>query len=156
MESFRLDQMLVKKGLVASRDRAKEMILAGKCSVNGKVVKKCSVLVVNDAAVLLSEDDIPYVSRGGLKLAAAIEKFGINVEGKVCLDIGVATGGFTDCLLQKGARKVFAVDVGKGQLHEKLLQDERVRFLNETDARNLNESFFDEPIDLCVVDVSFI
>lgn len=153
---MRLDQFLVKTGDYKSRDRAKEAVLSGVCIVNGVIVKKPAYSVGDDDEVIVHGVDIPYVSRGGVKLEAALREFGIDVDGKVGLDVGVATGGFTDCLLQKGARLVYAVDVGKGQLVDELKKDDRVIFMPETDARNLDSRMFLEKIDLVVVDVSFI
>lgn len=153
---MRLDLYLVQKGYCRSRDRAKVLISDGKCVVNGQKVTKPAYKVQEGDELRLEEEDFPYVSRGGLKLEAGLECFQLQVEGKVALDVGVATGGFTDLLLRQGVRKVYAVDVGKGQLDEALQNDERVIFMPEKDARTLQPADIPEPLDLVVVDVSFI
>lgn len=152
----RLDRLLVERGLAASRERARALILAGKVLVNEVPVTKAGALVPRDALLRLKEPDLPYVSRGGLKLAAALEHFQIPVTGKVALDVGAAAGGFTDCLLQHGAVRVYAVDVGYGQLAWSLRQDRRVILLEQTNIRYLPREAIPEPIDLATVDVSFI
>jgi len=152
----RLDLYLVQKGFCRSRDRAKGFIVAGVCKVNGRSVTKPAYSVEESDSVELIKEDFPYVGRGGLKLEKALADFGISVEGAVCVDVGVATGGFTDCLLQAGAKKVYAIDVGMGQLHDSLRQDTRVVFLPDTDIRHVGASLFQEIPDLIVVDVSFI
>ncbi|ADY74152.1 hemolysin A [Desulfurobacterium thermolithotrophum DSM 11699] len=152
----RLDKLLVEKGLVKSRERAKALIMAGKVLVNGQVVDKAGASVLPDAVIEIKGDDIPYVSRGGLKLETAIKEFELKVEGFTCLDIGASTGGFTDCLLQHGAKKVYAVDVGKGQLDWKLRNDPRVISIEQFNARYLTEKEIPEKVDLIVIDVSFI
>jgi len=152
----RLDKLLVEKGLVKSRERAKALIMAGKVLVDGKVVDKAGAQVPPEAKIEVKGEDIPYVSRGGLKLETAIKEFGLSVEGFTCLDVGASTGGFTDCLLKHGAKKVYAVDVGRGQLDWKLRNDERVISIEGFNARYLTEKEVPEKVDLVVIDVSFI
>ena len=156
MKRERLDKLLVERGLVKSRERAKALIMAGKVLVNGRVVDKAGTPVPVDSKIELKGEDIPYVSRGGLKLETAIKEFGLKVKGFTCLDIGASTGGFTDCLLKHGAEKVYAVDVGKGQLDWSLRQDERVISIEGFNARYLTEKEVPEKVDLITIDVSFI
>ncbi len=156
MKKERIDKLLVEKGLVKSRERAKALIMAGKVKVNGQVIDKPGTSVPVDSAIEVKENDIPYVSRGGLKLETALKEFNFDVEGLVCLDVGASTGGFTDCLLQHGAKKVYAVDVGRGQLDWKLRNDERVVSIERFNARYLTEKEVPEKVDLVVMDVSFI
>ncbi len=156
MKKERIDKLLVEKGFVKSRERAKALIMAGKVFVNGQRVDKAGTLVPVDASVEVKGEDIPYVSRGGLKLETAIKEFGLKVDNFVCLDIGASTGGFTDCLLQHGASKVYAVDVGTGQLDWKLRNDPRVVSIERFNARYLTEKEVPEKVDLVVIDVSFI
>lgn len=153
---MRLDVCLVNKGLCRSRDRAKELIKQGACSVNGKVVLKASKQIEETDEIVLKKSDYEFVGRGALKLEKALDEFVIDVNGKVILDVGAATGGFTDCLLKRGARTVYALDIGEGQLAGELKNDERVIFLNETDIRTVEPRVFESDIDLIVVDVSFI
>lgn len=148
--------MLVEKGLVQSRERARARILAGEVLVNRLPVVKPGSLVPAGATLTLKGSDIPYVSRGGLKLAAALQALSLNVHNFDCLDIGASTGGFTDCLLQHGARRVFAVDVGYGQLAWKLRQDPRVEVLERTNIRHLPPEAIGTKVDLITIDVSFI
>jgi 23S rRNA (cytidine1920-2'-O)/16S rRNA (cytidine1409-2'-O)-methyltransferase len=151
----RLDRFLVETGRVESREKAQALIMAGDVLVNGLKAAKAGQAVPPDAKIeILSRP--PYVSRGGLKLAAALEHFQISVAGCVCLDVGSSTGGFTDCLLQHGARRVHAVDVGAGQLDWKLRNDPRVVTHEGVNARYLDASEIGEPVDLIVCDVSFI
>jgi 23S rRNA (cytidine1920-2'-O)/16S rRNA (cytidine1409-2'-O)-methyltransferase len=155
----RLDQLLVDRGLADSRTRAQALILAGKVRVgDGDAARRDRKPGDQlDAAVAIEvEQPEPYVSRGGHKLAAALEAFGVDPDGLTALDEGASTGGFTDVLLQRGARRVYALDVGRGQLAEALRRDPRVVSLERTNARTLTASTFPEPIDLAVVDVSFI
>jgi 23S rRNA (cytidine1920-2'-O)/16S rRNA (cytidine1409-2'-O)-methyltransferase len=152
----RLDRLLVERGLVKSRERARALIMAGKVLVDGKVVDKAGVKVPAEAKIELKGEDIPYVSRGGLKLETAIKEFGLKVDGFTCLDVGASTGGFTDCLLKHGAKKVYAVDVGRGQLDWKLRNDPRVISIEGFNARYLTEKEVPERVDLAVSDVSFI
>ena len=153
---LRLDKLLVDRGLAASRERAQALILAGKVLVNDQKVEKAGAQVVSDATIRLLVEDLKYVSRGGLKLERALEHWQIDVTGKVCLDVGASTGGFTDCLLQRGARRVIAVDTGYGQMDFKLRQDSRVRLLEKTNARYVTAAALGETADLIVIDVAFI
>lgn len=152
----RLDLALVEKGLSKSRQRARALIMAGKILVNNLPSDKPGTLVSNSDDIVLKGDDIPYVSRGGLKLEAALKSFEIPVEGYICLDVGASTGGFTDCLLQHGAKRVFAVDVGYGQLAWKLRQDSRVVPIERTNIRHMPANTISQPVDLVTIDVSFI
>lgn len=156
MKRKRLDLVLVEKGLAVSRSRASAMILAGNIRVNGMPAPKPSMQVDANADVTLRAPDMPYVSRGGLKLAHALSAFEISVSGLVCLDIGASTGGFTDCLLQNGAESVHAVDVGYGQLAWKLRQDPRVVVVERTNIRHSKKEDFSFLFDLAVIDASFI
>lgn len=155
-KKIRLDQLLVQRGFVESREKAKALIMAGLVAVDGAQVDKSGKHVSFSADVQIKESYSPYVSRGGQKLEAAIEHFAVRVEGQVLLDVGASTGGFTDCLLQYGARKVIAVDVGYGQLDWKLRQDHRVEVLEKTNIRYLKPEDLDTPIRGAVIDVSFI
>jgi 23S rRNA (cytidine1920-2'-O)/16S rRNA (cytidine1409-2'-O)-methyltransferase len=152
---LRLDQAMVDRGLCESRERAKRAILAGQVLVNSQVAQKPSdsVSPADDIVVAAGEK---FVSRGGYKLEHALDAFQLDVTGLIAIDIGASTGGFTDCLLQCGARQVFAVDVGKGQLAWKLRQDPRVVVMEKTNARYLKPEQFPQPFDLAVVDCSFI
>lgn len=156
MKKERLDKILLVRGLVQSRERAKAMIMTGNVLVNQQPVDKPGAMVTPDARIDIRGEDIPYVSRGGLKLEAALKTFGIDVHDLECIDIGASTGGFTDCLLQSGARKVYAVDVGYGQLAWKLRQDSRVVVVERTNIRHLPEHAIPSPVDLATIDVSFI
>ncbi|WP_456438223.1 TlyA family RNA methyltransferase [Desulfurobacterium sp.] len=156
MKKERLDRVLVDRGFVKSRERARAIIMAGKVLVNGNIVDKAGTKISVDAKIELKGKDIPYVSRGGLKLETALKAFNINPENWVCLDVGASTGGFTDCLLKHGAKKVYAVDVGKGQLDWKLRNDERVISIEQFNARYLTDKEVPEKVDLIVIDVSFI
>ncbi|BAT72351.1 23S rRNA (cytidine1920-2'-O)/16S rRNA (cytidine1409-2'-O)-methyltransferase [Thermosulfidibacter takaii ABI70S6] len=151
----RLDKLLVDKGFVESREKAKALIMAGKVLVNGEKVTKAGTKVACDAAIELVED-LLYVSRGGIKLEAALREFGIDVTDKICVDIGASTGGFTDCLLQHGAKRVYAIDVGYGQLHWKLRNDPRVINIEKTNIRYIPRNIIPENVDFVCVDVSFI
>lgn len=151
----RLDKLLVERGLVESRAKAQALILAGQVFSAGQRLEKAGQLVAMEAPLSVKES-MPFVSRGGLKLAAALDHFGVDAAGKVCLDIGASTGGFTDCLLQRGAARVVAVDVGHGQLDWKLRQDARVEVRENVNARYLQPADFSERFDLVVGDVSFI
>ena len=153
---LRLDKLLVDRGFAASRERAQALILAGKVLVNDQKVDKAGAQVEEDAVVRLLGEDLKYVSRGGLKLERALEHWHIDVEGKVCLDVGASTGGFTDCLLQHGAGRVIAIDTGYGQMDFKLRQDSRVRLLEKTNARYMTGGMLGENVDLIVIDVAFI
>jgi len=154
-KGIRLDQALVQRGFFPSRHQAQGAIMAGEIRINGRVAEKASDLVMAEHEIQIAARS-RYVGRGGLKLEGAIAHFQIVCEGGVGLDIGASTGGFTDCLLQHGAKKVFAVDVGHGQLAWKIRDDSRVITLEKTNARNLSRAEIPEPIDICAVDVSFI
>ena len=153
---LRLDKLLVDRGLVASRDRAQALIIAGKVLVNEQKFDKAGTRVALDAAVRLLGEDLKYVSRGGLKLERALVYWNIDVQGKICLDVGASTGGFTDCLLQRGAERVVAIDTGYGQMDFQLRQDPRVRLLEKTNARYVTRQSVGEMVDLIAVDVAFI
>jgi len=153
---LRLDKLLVDRGLAASRERAQSLILGGKVLVNEQKLDKAGLQVADDSAIRLLSEDLKYVSRGGLKLERALEFWNIDVNGKVCLDVGASTGGFTDCLLQHGATRVIAIDTGYGQMDFKLRQNPRVRLLEKTNARYLSRDAVGETVELIVVDVAFI
>ena len=153
---LRLDKLLLERGVAGSRERAQALILAGKVLVNGQKIEKSGAPVDREAEVRLLGEDLKYVSRGGLKLEKALEHWKINVTGKICLDVGASTGGFTDCLLQYGAARVIAIDTGHGQIDFRLRQDPRVRLLEKTNARYLTREQVEEYVDLIVIDVSFI
>ncbi|MGI9032939.1 MAG: TlyA family RNA methyltransferase [Acidimicrobiales bacterium] len=155
----RLDVELVRRGLVATRERARDEIAAGRVTVGGAPATKASRLVAADEAVNVSGPPAAFVSRGGEKLAAALEIFAVDVQGADALDAGASTGGFTDCLLQRGAAHVTAVDVGRGQLHERLRNDDRVRVVERANVRHLTLGDVDRrgrPFTLAVADLSFI
>jgi len=152
----RIDRLLVERGLVASRERARRLVMAGAVLVADRPVTKPGTEVPDDAAIRLRGDDSPYVSRGGEKLAGALDAFALDVRDRVALDVGASTGGFTDCLLQRGARRVIAVDVGYGQLAWRLRQDPRVVVIERTNARKLTAEMLPEQADVAVIDVSFI
>ncbi len=158
---LRLDKLLVERGLVPSRERAHALILAGRVLVEEQKLEKAGAAVEKDVSIRILGDDLPYVSRGGLKLARSLEHWRIDVSGKACVDIGASTGGFTDCLLQAGAMRVIAVDTGYGQMDARLRTDPRVRLLEKTNARYLTPEQLwgeasPEPIALLAMDVSFI
>lgn len=161
-KSQRLDKLLVEHGLAPSRERAQRLILAGRVSVKGKLADKAGALFPPDVSIAVQEDPCPYVSRGGLKLVAALDAFQIYPQGRFCLDAGSSTGGFTDVLLRRGARRVAAVDVGKGQLDWKLRNDQRVAVIEGENIRYLKREKFlkaageTDPPDLATVDLSFI
>ncbi len=152
----RLDSFIVEKGFVKSRQRAKALIMAGKVLVNDVLADKPGTLIVDDAIVIVKQDDNPFVSRGGLKLEEALKNIPISVKGFTCLDIGASTGGFTDCLLQYGAQKVYAVDVGYGQFDWSLRQDPKVVVIERTNIRHMPYDIINEKVDLVVADTSFI
>jgi 23S rRNA (cytidine1920-2'-O)/16S rRNA (cytidine1409-2'-O)-methyltransferase len=152
----RADQLLVSRGLTPTRARAQALVLAGKVYVGEQRIDKAGALLPDDAAIVLRAEDHPYVSRGGVKLAGALDAFGVDARGKRCIDLGASTGGFTDCLLQRGAASVAAVDVGYGQLAHKLRTDPRVMVLERTNAKTLEPAAVGGPADLVVVDASFI
>jgi 23S rRNA (cytidine1920-2'-O)/16S rRNA (cytidine1409-2'-O)-methyltransferase len=152
----RIDKLLVERKLTTSRERARALVLAGRVLVNGQKVEKAGAGVDSEAEIRLLGADLKYVSRGGLKLEAALRNWNVDVTGKVCMDVGASTGGFTDCLLQHGAAQVIAVDTGYGQIDLRLRQDARVRLLEKTNARYLKPQDIGEGVDVVVVDVSFI
>lgn len=151
----RLDMLLVERGLAESRTKAQALIYAGNVLIDGQTISKPSQQVAVTTIISL-KNKTKFVSRGGDKLDHALNYFQVDVKGKICLDLGASTGGFTDCLLQRGAQKVFAVDVGKGQLHWKLRREKRIVILDETNARYLKAENFPERPELAVIDVSFI
>jgi 23S rRNA (cytidine1920-2'-O)/16S rRNA (cytidine1409-2'-O)-methyltransferase len=151
----RLDLLLVDRGFFPSREQAQRAIMAGEVRVGDALIDKASAKIEADAAITIDSSPT-YVGRGGLKLEGALRHFGISVDGSTALDIGASTGGFTDCLLQHGARKVYAIDVGHGQLAWKIRSDSRVVVREKLNARFLTRGDVPEPIDLCVIDVSFI
>jgi 23S rRNA (cytidine1920-2'-O)/16S rRNA (cytidine1409-2'-O)-methyltransferase len=153
---IRLDQLLVQRGMAESREKAKALIMAGAVDVDGTRVDKPGQTVPDSASVSLIKKASPYVGRGGLKIEAAIKQFPVDIKDKVILDVGASTGGFTDCLLQHGAGKVIAIDVGYGQLAWKLRQDPRVEVLERTNIRHLKPGDIKEAINAAVIDVSFI
>ena len=152
----RLDKLLVDRGLVASRERAQALVLAGKVLVDDQKIEKAGAQVEEQSAIRLLGEDLKYVGRGGLKLERALQYWNISVQGKTCLDVGASTGGFTDCLLQRGATRVIAVDTGYGQMDFKLRQDARVRLLEKTNARYLTRDVLGETVEFVAMDVSFI
>jgi 23S rRNA (cytidine1920-2'-O)/16S rRNA (cytidine1409-2'-O)-methyltransferase len=152
----RLDILLVNRGLAPSREKAKTMIMEGNVFVNNSREDKAGSTFPDDCVIEIHGNTLKYVSRGGLKLEKAMTHFGISLEGKVCMDIGASTGGFTDCMLQNGARKVYAVDVGYGQFAWKLRQDERVVCMEKTNIRYVTPEDIDDVLDFASVDVSFI
>jgi len=152
----RLDLLLLDSGLVSSRERGKSLIMSGSVLVNNIPISKPGTMIPVDSELRLKGDDIPYVSRGGLKLEKTLVSLDINVRRKVCMDIGASTGGFTDCLLQQGAKHVFTVDVGYGQLAWKLRNDPRVTVFERTNIRRMSENALPFPVDLITIDVSFI
>ena len=152
----RLDKLLVQRGLVVSRERARALILAGKVIVDDHRIDKAGAQVFDDAELRLKGEDIPYVSRGGLKLEKALREFSVAVKDKIAIDVGASTGGFSDCLLQHGAKKVYAVDVGYGQLAWTLREDPRVMNLERCNIRHLQSAQLEDVPVLAVIDASFI
>lgn len=152
----RLDQLLVEKKTVRSRSHARSLIMSGRVLVDNQPVDKAGTLVREDALISVKNSDLRYVSRGGFKLEGAIKDFNLDVMDQTCLDVGASTGGFTDCLLQNGAKKVFAVDVGYGQLAWKLRTDPRVVTIERTNIRYMKPDALPESVDLVTIDVSFI
>ena len=152
----RLDVLLVKNGLAVSREKAKAIIMSGNVYVEGQKEDKPGTTFPEESHIEVRGHTLPYVSRGGLKLEKALKNFDVTVEGKTCTDVGSSTGGFTDCMLQNGATKVFAIDVGRGQLDWKLRQDERVVCMEKTNIRYVVPEDLGEPIDFSSIDVSFI
>lgn len=147
---------MFEQGLAPSRERARALILAGKVFVGEQRIDKAGDLVAREAEITVRGEDLKFASRGGLKIEGALEAFGFDVTGKVVADFGASTGGFTDCVLQRGAVRVYAIDVGYGQLHEKLRQDKRVVSMERTNARHLNATSLPERVDLVTIDASFI
>ncbi len=152
----RFDKLLVEKGIVQSRERARALIMAGKVAVGGKRIDKPGTPIEVDAQIQLQEGDSAYVSRGGEKIEGALKAFGIDPQGMIVMDVGASTGGFTDCILQKGAKKVYAVDVGYGQLAWRLQKDPRVVNLERRNIRYLQREEVQEEMDLVLIDTSFI
>lgn len=152
----RLDVLLVKRNLAASREKAKAIIMSGNVYVEGQKEDKPGTTFPEESRIEVRGSTLPYVSRGGLKLEKALKNFDVSVDGKVCTDVGSSTGGFTDCMLQNGAVKVFAIDVGRGQLDWKLRQDERVVCMEKTNIRYVTPEDIGEPVDFSSIDVSFI
>ena len=152
----RLDVLLVKRNLASSREKAKAIIMSGNVFVDGQREDKAGTSFPEEVQIEVRGHALPYVSRGGLKLEKAMKNFDVSMEGKVCTDVGSSTGGFTDCMLQNGAVKVFAIDVGHGQLDWKLRQDERVVCMEKTNIRYVQPEDLGEPIDFSSIDVSFI
>jgi 23S rRNA (cytidine1920-2'-O)/16S rRNA (cytidine1409-2'-O)-methyltransferase len=158
---IRIDKLLVERGMVASRERAQAMVLAGRVLVNGQKIDKAGVGVEREAEIRLLGEDLKYVSRGGLKLEAALDGWQIDLVGRTCMDVGASTGGFTDCMLQRGAAQVIAVDTGYGQIAARLRADPRVKLLEKTNARyltaeQLREAGAEGDVTLIAIDVSFI
>ena len=156
MAKIRADVVLTERGLAPSRARAQALILAGRVFSGEERIEKAGQKIDADAALEVRGDDNPFVSRGGLKLRGALDAFELDVTGLVCADFGASTGGFTDCLLQRGAAKVYAIDVGYGQLHQKLRDDARVVVMERTNARHLKAADLPEAVALVVIDASFI
>ena len=152
----RLDRLLVERGLAPTREKAQAMILAGKVEVDGRRAEKAGTPVSADSEIRVAGPAHPYVSRGGPKLSAALDAFGIDPSGAVCLDVGASTGGFTDCLLQRGAARVYAVDVGWGQIDARLREDPRVVLRERVNARFLSRAHVPEPVAVAAMDLSFI
>jgi len=152
---IRLDKLLLEKNLTPTRQKAQALIGAGQVMVNSRLADKAGAMV-DDSCIIEIKESCPFVSRGGYKLEAGLQFFDINPAGLVCLDVGASTGGFTDCLLQHGALKVYSVDVGYGQLAWELRQNPRIVVMERTNARYLTKEDFAEPIDLAVIDASFI
>ena len=155
-KKHRLDVIIFERGLVKSRQRARAVIMAGRVLVNGQLVDKPGFLASGKDKIEFKGGDNPYVSRGGLKLEAALKRLPLDVSGAVCIDVGASTGGFTDCLLQHGAERVYAVDVGYGQLAWELRQDQRVIVIERTNVRHMPDHAIPETVDLITIDVSFI
>lgn len=156
MSQIRADIKLFNDGLAKSREKARSLIMAGAVYCNGRRIDKAGELVSADAVLKIKQDPVPYVSRGGLKLKKALDCLPVSVENKVCADIGASSGGFTDCMLQHNAKKVYAIDVGYGQLDWKLRNDHRVVVMERTNARYMEEAWFSESIEFASIDVSFI
>jgi 23S rRNA (cytidine1920-2'-O)/16S rRNA (cytidine1409-2'-O)-methyltransferase len=156
IKKVRLDRLILERGFVESREKGQALILSGQVLANDRKIDKAGALVPEDAKIRILGEQMPYVSRGGLKLEAALREFKIDVTGKTAMDVGASTGGFTDCLLQRGAGKVYAVDVGYGQMAWKLRQDPRVVVIERVNIRDMAPSLAPEQVDIAVIDVSFI
>ena len=156
MSKERIDLLLVQRGLAATRERARALILAGKVVCGDHLIEKAGSRVESSAEIRLKGEDIPFVGRGGLKLEAALKAFSVDVNDRIAIDIGASTGGFSDCLLQHGARRVYALDVGYGQLAWSLRCDDRVVVMERTNIRHCVKADFSEPLELAVIDLSFI
>ena len=152
----RLDKIMVDTGLVKSRERARALIMEGNVLVDGSPVTKAGAMINSASSITLKSEDIPYVSRGGLKLKAAIDFFNVALKDKTAMDVGASTGGFTDCMLQMGAKKVYCIDVGYGQIAWSLRNDPRVILLERTNIRHLERKRIPDIIDIATIDVSFI
>lgn len=152
----RLDTKIVECGIAQSRERAKSLIMEGRITVNDRIRDKPGILVCDDDVITLKGKDIPFVSRGGIKLESALKSFNIEINNSICLDVGASTGGFTDCLLKHGAKQVIAVDVGYGQMAWNLRKDPRVVTIERTNIRYLPYEAISRPVDLVTIDVSFI
>lgn len=156
MVKMRVDKLMVERGLAPSREKAVALVMAGCVFAEGAKILKPGQMLNRGLEIALKGEDHPYVGRGGVKLAHALTSFGIDVAGKVCMDVGASTGGFTDCLLQNGAARVYAVDVGYGQLAWKIAKDERVVVIERTNIRKIDLALIPDKIDVVVADVSFI
>ena len=156
MSKERIDRLLAEREMVSSRERARALIMEGRIRVDGQVVNKAGTQVSRDALIEIRGQDLPFVSRGGIKLEGALDAFGVSPQGMVVMDVGASTGGFTDCMLQRGASKIYAVDVGYGQLAWKLQRDPRVVNLERRNVRYLRREEIKEEVDLIVIDTSFI
>lgn len=152
----RLDKILVDRGIVKSRERARALIMEEKVLIDGVPVTKAGAMIKSDSSIILKSEDIPFVSRGGLKLEAAIKHFNLAFENKIAMDIGSSTGGFTDCMLQRGVKKVYCIDVGYGQIAWSLRKDPCVILLERTNIRHLERERIPDLIDIATIDVSFI
>ncbi|MEW6377525.1 MAG: TlyA family RNA methyltransferase [Thermodesulfobacteriota bacterium] len=156
MRKERIDKLLMERGIVQSRERARALIMTGKVMVGGRIIDKPGTQIEVEATLQIQGEDQPYVSRGGIKLEGALDEFGVDPRGMVVMDVGASTGGFTDCVLQRGARKVYAIDVGYGQLAWKLQRDPRVVNLERRNIRYLKREEVQEGVDLILIDTSFI
>lgn len=156
MTGNRLDHEMVSRALAQSGERARALIMAGVVTVDGQKATKAGQSVKADSVIVIKEDAVPFVSRGGLKLDKAVREFSIDLKDKICADIGASTGGFTDCMLQNGAQRVYAIDVGYGQLDWRLRSSERVSVMERTNARYMERGWFESELDFASIDVSFI
>lgn len=156
MKKTRIDELIFEKGLAPSVEKAAALVMAGIVFAGDEKIEKPGQMVAPQISIEVRGSDNPFVGRGGLKLAHALKEFGVDPKNKICMDVGASTGGFTDCLIQKGAQKVYAIDVGYGQLAQKVARDERVVVIDRTNIRTMDEVKVPEKIDIAVVDVSFI